>query len=243
MLTAAIPEHVKQLMRQDSSVEGHGSSERLDAEDGNRVPSLQRLDSIPARKLKRRGSMVSTITTDTVDTDCHFAGEDSRDVDKMVEEETSKTGHVSVGCGWNVGHFIYTTDMGMYGERGCDLGHLSVFSRVALANVFLFLQGKGGPFTEGLSPFVVPSDGQDLCPDQTTLVRSHTAHEKARRHAIVSHEILNTFDESVKQCMGFWNQTRVTIRDSHMRPHALLIGALRCCVPPCIQRTSCIDCL
>ena len=82
-------------MHQDSALETGESLERLDTEDG-RIPSLQRLDSqVSSRKLRRRGSMVSTITSNTVDTDCHFDGEDMRDVEMMVEEEKSKTGRVS----------------------------------------------------------------------------------------------------------------------------------------------------
>ena len=58
--------------------------------------SLERLDShLDVPFTRKRADSMSVITVDTADLDCQFTRPDEEEIDRMIEEETSKTGRVS----------------------------------------------------------------------------------------------------------------------------------------------------
>ena len=57
--------------------------------------SIERLDSQLDVPRRRRADSLSVITVDTADLDCQFTRPDEEMIDKMIEEEKSKTGQVS----------------------------------------------------------------------------------------------------------------------------------------------------
>ena len=58
--------------------------------------SLERLDShLNVPHTRKRADSLSVITVDTADLDCQLTRPDQEQMDKMIEEEKSKTGRVS----------------------------------------------------------------------------------------------------------------------------------------------------
>lgn len=63
--------------------------------------SLERLDDsshidVPQNNLRKRADSLSVITVDTADLDCQLTRPDQEQIDKMIEEEKSKTGRVCI---------------------------------------------------------------------------------------------------------------------------------------------------
>ena len=62
--------------------------------------SLERLDSshidVPQNNPMKRADSLSVITVDTADLDCQLTRPDQEQIDKMIEEEKSKTGRVCI---------------------------------------------------------------------------------------------------------------------------------------------------
>ena len=74
------------------------SVENLEETDGHLSAghSLEQLDShLDVPPARRRADSLSVVTVDTADLDCQFTRPDQEQMDKMIEEETSKTGRVS----------------------------------------------------------------------------------------------------------------------------------------------------
>lgn len=66
---------------------------------GMQGQSLERLDDsshidVPQNNLRKRADSLSVITVDTADLDCQLTRPDQEQIDKMIEEEKSKTGRV-----------------------------------------------------------------------------------------------------------------------------------------------------
>lgn len=65
--------------------------------------SLERLDdsshiNVPQNNLRKRADSLSVITVDTADLDCQLTRPDQEQIDRMIEEEKSKTGRVCIHC-------------------------------------------------------------------------------------------------------------------------------------------------